>query len=81
MRSATPLFRVIAVPGLDPGIGHAGANSERSFNVTPAKAGVQRLSGTPAAESLDPRFRGDDTASGGRARFAMSERPRRFFRR
>jgi hypothetical protein len=41
-----------------------GANLTRSFNVTPAKAGVQRLSKTLAAESLDPRFRGDDKASG-----------------
>jgi hypothetical protein len=41
-----------------------GANLERSFNVTPAKAGVQRLSRTLAVESLDPRFRGDDKASG-----------------
>ena len=40
-----------------------GANLERSFNVTPAKAGVQRLSRTQAAERLDPRFRGDDKAS------------------
>ena len=53
-------FRVMA--GLDP----AGANSERSFNVTPAQAGVQRLSRTPAVESLDPRECGDDKSGGGR---------------
>ena len=41
-----------------------GANLMRSFNVTPAKAGVQRPSRMQAAERLDPRFRGDDTASG-----------------
>jgi len=63
---AAPPFRVMAVPGLDPGIDPVDANSERSFNVTPAQAGVQRLSRTLAVESLDPRFRGDDKASGGR---------------
>ena len=47
---------VMPVPGLDP----IGAKLERSLNVTPAKAGVQRLSRTLAVESLDPRFRGDD---------------------
>ena len=41
-----------------------GANLMRSFNVTPAKAGVQRPSRMQAAERLDPRFRGDDKASG-----------------
>jgi len=41
-----------------------GANLTRSFNVTPAKAGVQRPSRMRAAERLDPRFRGDDKASG-----------------
>jgi len=41
-----------------------GANFMRSFNVTPAKAGVQRLSRALAVESLVPRFRGDDKASG-----------------
>ena len=46
--------------GLDP----IGANLERSFTVTPAKAGGQRLSRTLAAERLDPRFRGDDKANG-----------------
>jgi len=40
-----------------------GANLGRFFNVTPAKAGVQRLSKTRAVERLDPRFRGDDKAS------------------
>jgi hypothetical protein len=42
--------------------GSIGAKLGRSFNVTPAKAGVQRLSRTLAVESLDPRFRGDDKA-------------------
>ena len=41
-----------------------GANLMRSFNVTPAKARVQRPSRMQAAERLDPRFRGDDKASG-----------------
>ena len=40
-----------------------GARLKRPFNVTPAKAGVQRLSTTLAAERLDPRFRGDDKAA------------------
>jgi hypothetical protein len=35
--------------------------SRPSSNVTPAKAGVQRLSRTQAVERLDPRLRGDDT--------------------
>ena len=41
-----------------------GANLTRSFNVTPAKAGVQRPSRAQAAGRLDPRFRGDDKARG-----------------
>ena len=66
MKFAVQPFRVMAVPGLDPGTDPAGANAKRSFNGAPAQAGVQRLSRTLAVESLDPRFRGDDKARGGR---------------
>ena len=54
MRFAAPASHVTA------GVGSVGSILARSFAVTPAEAGVQRLSRTLAVESLDPRFRGDD---------------------
>jgi hypothetical protein len=48
---------------LDRTTGSVGVRLKRLFNVTPAKAGVQRLSRTMPVERLDPRFRGDDRAA------------------
>ena len=39
------------------------ANVVRSFNVTPAQAGVQRRSSAQVAERLVPRLRGDDSVA------------------